>query len=197
VQDTSRSKIKGKMGAAIIPGSDEVYDMNTNRWIKLKEPNVVGNTVGGSWQGVVSSKSKNPDAVYHFYAFMAMEPVSLWNVNWGWTGVDPGVEIHYLPPKGIAKLQDFLDAGWNESDLKFYLDAYYDNFYAETNLPYLRINGTEEYWRALDQNLSECMIGRLSPKEALDRTYKEWNVITDRRGRDAQLKQYQKSIGYK
>ena len=63
--------------------------------------------------------------------------------------------------------------------------------------PYLRINGAEEYWRALDQNLSETMIGRLQPKEALDRTAKEWDAITDRRGRQDQLKQYQQSIGYR
>ena len=170
VQDTSRSKIKGKMGASIIPGSYEVYDMNNNRWVKLDKPNIVGNTTGGSWQGIISSKAENPEVVYSFYAFMATEPVSLWNVNRGWTGVDPGVEIHFLPPRGTAKLQGFLDAGWNESDLKFYLDAYYANFFADVMMPYLRINGAEEYWRALDQNLSETMIGRLKPKAALDRT---------------------------
>lgn len=64
-------------------------------------------------------------------------------------------------------------------------------------LPYLRINGTEEYWRALDQNLSETMIGRLDPKKALERTAKEWDEITDRRGREEQLKQYQEAIGYR
>jgi multiple sugar transport system substrate-binding protein len=197
VQDTSRSKIKGKMGASILPGTNEVYDMNNNRWVKLSKPNVAGNTTGGSWQGVISSKSENPEVVYSFLAFMAVEPVSLWNVNRGWTGVDPGISIHFLPPRGIATLEGFLDAGWNESDLKYYLDAYYDNFFADIMLPYLRINGTEEYWRALDQNLSETMIGRLKPKEALERTAKEWDDITDRRGREAQLKQYQEAIGYR
>lgn len=197
VQDTSRSKIKGKLGASILPGTYEVYDMNKNRWVKLDKPNVAGNTTGGSWQGVISSKSKNPEVVYSFYALMATEPVSLWNVNRGWTGVDPGVSIHFLPPQGTASLEGYLEAEWNESDLKFYLQAYYDNFFAKVMLPYLRINGTEEYWRALDQNLSETMIGRLKPKEALDRTAKEWDQITNRRGRDAQLKQYQQSIGYR
>lgn len=197
VQDTSRSKIKGKMGASILPGTYEVYDMNKNRWVKLSKPNVAGNTTGGSWQGVISSKSENPEVVYSFLAFMAVEPVSLWNVNRGWTGVDPGVSIHFLPPRGVATLEGFLDAGWNESDLKYYLDAYYENFFADIMLPYLRINGTEEYWRALDQNLSETMIGRLKPKEALERTAKEWDEITDRRGREEQLKQYQEAIGYR
>lgn len=197
VQDTSRSKVKGKLGASILPGSYEVYDMNKNAWVKLDKPNVVGNTTGGSWQGVISAKSENPEVVYSLYALMATEPFSLWNVNNGWTGVDPGCSIHFLPPDGTASLPGFLDAGWNESDLKFYLQAYKDNFFAETMEPYLRINGAEEYWRALDQNLSECMIGRLTPKKALDNTAKEWAKITDRRGKEDQLKQYQESISYK
>lgn len=196
VQDVSRSKIKGKLGAAVIPGSNDVYDMNSNKWVKMRKPNIVGNTTGGSWQGVISAKSSNPEAVYSLYALMATEPVSKWNVNRGWTGVDPGVTIHFLPPRGTATLEGYLKEGWNESDLKFYLDAYYNNFYAKTRLPYLRINGTEEYWRALDRNLSETMIGRMNAREALDRTASEWDEITNRRGRAQQLKQYQQSVGY-
>jgi multiple sugar transport system substrate-binding protein len=41
------------------------------------------------------------------------------------------------------------------------------------------------------------MIGRLDPKKALERTAKEWDEITDRRGREEQLKQYQDAIGYR
>ena len=197
VQDETRSKIKGKLGAAVLPGSCDVYDMNRKEWRRLEQPHVVGNTVGGSWHGVVSAKSKNPEVVYSLYALMATEPVSLWNANRGWTGVDPGASIHFLPPDGTASLKGYLDAGWNESDLKFYLKAYHDNFYAKVMMPYLRINGAEEYWRALDQNLSETMIGRMRPKEALDRTAKEWDEITNRRGRQAQLEQYQRSVGYR
>jgi multiple sugar transport system substrate-binding protein len=63
-------------------------------------------------------------------------------------------------------------------------------------MPYIRINGTEEYWRALDQNLSEAMIGRMTPQEALDRTAEAWKGITERRGLDLQLKQYQEAVGY-
>lgn len=196
VQDPARSQIKGKLGASVLPGSREVYNMCTNTWEVLAEPNVVGNTTGGSWHGVISARSPNPEVVYSLYALMATEPVSLWNVNRGWTGVDPGVSIHFLPPRGTASIEGYLAEGWNESDLKFYLDAYYNNFFAETMLPYLRINGAEEYWRALDRNLSEAMVGRLSPREALDRTARAWDEITNRRGRDLQLKQYQESIGF-
>jgi multiple sugar transport system substrate-binding protein len=196
VQDEARSTIKGKLGASLLPGSTEVFNMCTNEWETLAEPNVVGNTTGGSWHGIISSRTPNPEAVYSLYALMATEPVSLWNVNRGWTGVDPGVSIHFLPPQGTASLESYLETGWDESDLNFYLDAYYANFFAETMLPYLRINGAEEYWRALDQNHSEAIIGRISPQEALDRTARAWQEITERRGVELQLQQYQESIGY-
>ena len=197
VQDPDRSLIQGKMGASIVPGSSEVYNMCTGEWETPDEPNVVGNTTGGSWQGIISVNSPNPEAVYSLYALMATEPVSTWNVQRGWTGVDPGVEIHFLPEQGgTASLQGYVDNGWDASDVEFYTQAYFDNFFADTILPYLRINGTEEYWRALDQNLSEAMIGRLDPQEALDRTAQAWEGITERRGFDLQLQQYQEAIGY-
>ncbi len=197
VQDPKRSKIKGKLGASILPGTYDVYDLDKNEWVHFDKPNIVGNTTGGSWQGVISVKSKNPDVVYSLFALMATKPFHIWNVNRGWTGVDPGWITDFLPPDGTADLKGYLDAGWNESDLKFFLKAYHDNFFAKTMLPYLRINGTDEYWRTLDQNLNACMIGKISPEEALNRTAKLWDEITDRRGREAQLKQYQEAIGYK
>lgn len=196
VQDESRSNIKGRIGASILPGTDEVYNMCSEEWETLDEPNVVGNTIGGSWHGVISTVSENPEAVYSLYALMATEPVSLWNVQRGWTGVDPGWSVHFLPPEGNASLEGYLENDWNESDLQFYLEAYHDNFFADTMLPYLRIDGAEEYWRALDQNQNAAMTGEMSPQEALERTADRWREITERRGVDQQLEQYQESIGF-
>jgi multiple sugar transport system substrate-binding protein len=196
VQDTARSKIQGKLGASILPGSTEVYNMCSNAWETLETPNVAGNTTGGSWHGIISSRSLNPEVVYHLYAFMATKPVHLWNIYRGWTGVDPGVSTDFLPPNGTATMEGFKEVGWNESDVEFYTQAYYDNFFAPVMLPYLRINGTEEYWRALDQNLSKAMVGELDPQTALDNTAAAWNEITERRGKDLQLSQYQQSMGY-
>jgi len=38
--------------------------------------------------------------------------------------------------------------------------------------------------------------GQVSPKEALDRTYQDWQKIIDNIGRAKLLKLYQQSIGY-
>lgn len=104
--------------------------------------------------------------------------------------------LYFLPPNGTATLEGYIENGWDASDVEFYTNAYYENFHADTMLPYLRINGTEEYWRALDQNLSEAMIGRLNAQEALDKTAAAWEGTTERCGLEQQLQQYQEATGY-
>ena len=93
-------------------------------------------------------------------------------------------------------MDEYVAAGWDAEDVKTYTQAYYENFYADTILTYLRIPGTFEYWDILDKNLSATMSGELTPQEALDRTAQTWEGITDRLGRDEQLEYYQNAIGY-
>jgi multiple sugar transport system substrate-binding protein len=196
-EDTTRSKIKGKLGASILPGSNDVYDEAAKKWVKLAQPNVVGNTTGGSWHGVISKFSKNPEAVYSFLALLATKSSSMWHAYRGWDGVDPGYKYQFLKPQGDADVKDYVSQGWDANDVKDYTKAYYDNFFAKTFLPYLRIPGTFEYWTALDQNLSAAMSGKKTAQQALDDTAKTFEEVTDRLGRDTQKKLFQEAIGYK
>jgi multiple sugar transport system substrate-binding protein len=196
VQDTSRSKIKGKLGATLIPLADQYWDFEAQAWVDNPDDRKVGNTTGGSWHGVISSFSDNPEAVYSLLALMAIKPVSIWNGNNGWTGVDPGYIYQFLEPVGEAKLEDYVAAGWDAGDVTEYTNAYHENFYAPSILTYLRIPGTFEYWDILDKNLSATMAGQFTAQEALDATAEAWEAVTDRLGRDEQLRLYQEAIGY-
>ena len=75
VQDETRSNIKGKMGASVVPASDTYWDFETQDWVSIPEGRLVGNTVGGSWHGVISAFSENPEATYSMLALMAMKDV--------------------------------------------------------------------------------------------------------------------------
>ncbi|MGD9507675.1 MAG: ABC transporter substrate-binding protein, partial [Geminicoccaceae bacterium] len=70
-------------------------------------------------------------------------------------------------------------------------------FNAPVMLPYMRITGTQEYYDILDSNLSSAMSGAKTPQQALDDTAAAWEQVTDRLGRDKQLKAYQEAIGWK
>jgi multiple sugar transport system substrate-binding protein len=195
-QDTSRSKIQGVCAASILPVSEEYYDHESGEFVKAEDRAPVGNTTGGSWHGVISNFSANPEATYSMLALMAIKPVSLWNAQHGWTGVDPGYSYQFIQPEGEATIEEYEKAGWHPEDVKTYTQAYYDTFYADTMLAYLRIPGSFEYWDILDKNLSAAMSGELSAKEALDNTAASWEQVTDRIGRDSQLEDYQAAIGY-
>ena len=196
-QDESRSKIKGDCASAILPSSSEYWDHENQAWVQTDNPTQVGNTTGGSWHGVVSAFSPNPEAAYSFLALMAVKPVSMWNGQTGWTGVDPGYKYQMLQPEGEATLEEYTEAGWNADDVKDYLAAYYANYNAPTMLTYLRIQGAPEYWDIMDKNLSAAMSGSMSAQEALDATATAWEQITDRLGREQQLEAYQAAIGYR
>jgi multiple sugar transport system substrate-binding protein len=195
-QDETRSNVKGNCAATVLPSSDRYWDMEKGIWVETTKPRFVGNTTGGSWHGVISAVSKHKEAAYSFLALMATKPVSLWNGQHGWTGVDPGFYYQFLKPEGEAKLADYIKAGWNKADVTDYLNAFYRNYTAPTMLTYLRIRGTQEYWSELDSEVGAALGGRKSARQALDDTAAAWEAITDRLGRDQQLRAYQAAIGY-
>jgi multiple sugar transport system substrate-binding protein len=196
-QDKARSKIQGDCSAAMLPASTELYDMTKKEFVKVDNPVAVGNTTGGSWQGVISNFSANPEAVYSFLSLMAIPPVSKLMATYGWDGVDPGYSYQFLTSQGgTATIDDYVKAGWAASDAESYTQAYHDNFYAKTMLTYLRIPGTFEYWDILDKNLSAVMSGSKTAKQGLDDTAAAWEGVTDRIGREKQLEDYRAAIGY-
>jgi len=195
-QDPAPSRVQGKCGAAMLPGSNRHWDRAANQWVDTPDPQPVGNTTGGSWHGVISNASKQPEAAYAFLSLMAIPPVSSWNAQHGWTGVNPGFSYQFLPPAGTAQEADYIEAGWDKADVEDYLRAYHATFTAPTMLPYLRIRGTPEYWSVLDSELAAAMGRRKTPAEALDDVAAAWEKITDRLGRQRQLELHRAAIGY-
>jgi len=190
------SKVKGNIGTAPLPGTGEYYNIAQRRWVKTAQPNVVGNTTGGSWAGVISKYSKAPEATYYLLALMATQEKSQVYAVRGWDGIDPGRTYHFLPPDGGAKIETYLNAGWNEVDVRNYLHAYFENFSNKLQFPYLRIPGAFSYWQALDVHLVEAVGGQLSPEAALKAANIDFEEITIRLGRDQQRRAYRASLGF-
>ncbi|NLJ24807.1 MAG: extracellular solute-binding protein [Firmicutes bacterium] len=196
-QDTRSSSIRGKQGVVAIPGSSEVYDLEAKQWSKMEPPNKVANESGASWSPVISKFSKNPDLVAYFCSLLATPGINHWNVLVGWTGVDPGTRYDFLPPFGKASVEDYVQTGYDAEDMTEFLSAYYELWFEyPLNIPYLRIPGTADYIESLDIHISEALSDQVSVEEALNRTARDWDRITDRLGRKEQLKLYQEAIGY-
>jgi multiple sugar transport system substrate-binding protein len=197
VQDPTQSQVQGLLGARGIPGTKTPYDRETGQFLDLEEPNMVGNQVGCSWHPVISKYAEDPELAYYFMAWQATPQINHWNVAYGWTGIDPGTTYDWFPPYGTATIEEYVAGGYDAGDAEQFIGAYQDNFY---NYPifqnYMRIPGTPEMQEVWDVHLSEAVTGQVSPQEALDRTYDDWNRIIDDYGREYLLGLYQESIGY-
>lgn len=190
------SQVKGKTGAAPVPGTHEYYDIAQGRWIKTEALNRVGNTTGASWAGVISKYSKVPEATYFLLALLATKEKSQVYAARGWDGTDPGRRFHFLPPEGTGSLEPYLRAGWDEADVREYLSAFQRTFSDRQQFPYLRIPGAYSYWLALDLHLVEAASGQLSPAAALEATAVDFEEITIRLGRSRQREAYRTSLGF-
>jgi multiple sugar transport system substrate-binding protein len=178
-----------------MPGTMEYYNPTSGEWVATETPNKVGNTTGGSWAGVISKFSDAPDCTYYLLSLMAHPDKSFIYAARGWDGVDPGRFSHMLPPNGTATIDAYVQAGWDAADAEAYTNAYYENFNADLQFPYLRIPGAFEYWTALDVRLSEAATGQLSPEEAVAALAEDFDAITQRLGADVQLESYKASLG--
>jgi len=190
------SRVRGKTGAAPMPGTHEYYDIARARWVKTEGVNRVGNTTGASWAGVISRYSKAPEATYFLLALLASKEKSMVYAARGSDGIDPGRRFHFLPPEGSGSLEPYLAAGWDEADVRDYLSAFHRSFSDKQQFPYLRIPGTYSYWLALDLHLVEAAGGQLSPAAALRATAVDFEEITIRLGRERQREAYRTSLGF-
>jgi hypothetical protein len=96
--------------------------------------------------------------------------------------------------RALTGLEEWVQQGWNADDATAYMQGYYDNLALQAQEEYLRIPGAAEYWHELDVRVSAVLAGQTSAKAALDDTYKAWEQITERFGREGQKKLYQASF---
>jgi ABC-type glycerol-3-phosphate transport system substrate-binding protein len=115
--------------------------------------------------------------------------------------VDPG-KIYDFPPEvsdgqGTGSVQAYIRQGFDRQDALDWLSAYWQNYYKmDAWQEYLRIPGAPELINSLDLHLSQALVGKETPKQALDAVAKEWNEIVNKLGRDKLRRAYQESIGY-
>jgi multiple sugar transport system substrate-binding protein len=129
---------------------------------------------------MVSRYSKHPEAAY-------------WFLQW-FTGPEVGSRV-------VADPDGFWDP-FRPSQLKHsriiakygepYLRVTMEN--AKIAVPMLPLQGNREYFDALDVSLQEAFHGRLSPEDAMKRTARAWDRITDDIGRQRQIEAWKNVV---
>ncbi len=186
----------GKIGAAALPGAMSYVDPKTGAETKVDAPNVVGNTTGDSWAGVVMASAPDPGLAYYLFALLATEPKQRFLAARVTDRVNPGHGYQIPPPSGSGDIADYTAQGWDRQDAADYTTALASNFTDKSQLPLLRIPGAERYLAALDQRLADFLSDRVgSAADALKQAADDWDKITDDLDRETQRLSYLTMLG--
>lgn len=173
-QDPSTSKIIGKSGSALAPGAKITVG---GKQILLKAAN---NPV--NWIGIVSNYSKYPELGYLFWQWVVSPVIGAESVSR--VGImDIFRECWFRPP-----YRDTFEKAYTPQFLDVFADCVAHSF------PDLMIKGSSEYLDKLTKNINAACVKAKTAKAAMDDTVKDWEAVTDRLGRDAQLEAWKSFI---
>ena len=182
-QDPTVSKIRGKLGYFILPGSTEVYNYKTKKWDHFSTPSHAPYLGWGGWHGSVTATSKIQDAAWDFLNFLDSTRNALVAVTTAGTARNPYREDQFDP-------KPWIDGPMHYDDPKPYLDTIHASFYNKNTQFDLRIPGGGQYFNSLDKWIQLALSGSMSAERALTHCASEWERITDQFGRDSQREFY-------
>jgi multiple sugar transport system substrate-binding protein len=160
-QNAQGTVVKGKVLSCVVPGST-VKGKLVRRSVQPAGTNYM-----------VSKFSKHPEAAY-------------WFLQW-FTGPEVGNRAvadrdGFWEPFRVGQEKDKnIVARFGEQFMKVTLEN------AKIAIPMIPLQGNREYFDALDVNLQEAYHGRISPEDAMKRTARQWEKITDDIGRKKQV----------
>jgi multiple sugar transport system substrate-binding protein len=172
-EDPEASVIKGKVGTGRVPGTKAADGTVIHRSMMP-----VGRVIA------VAKDSANKEAAYWVAKHISYDR-SLDDVATMLTGLDPYRTSHFANPKAFTM---FADEATAASYLKGVEAAMADGY------PEIFIPGSAAYTDALDLHVQKALTGEEKPMDALNAAAAEWEAITDKMGRDNQIKLWKQAL---
>ena len=199
--DAATSKVIGKWGASIMPGSKQVLNWTSGKLEDCngeKCPNAIDGVnhapfaAFGGWSGGVNAhaQDKVKDAAYAFFSYMSQPAQSNIDVTIGKTGFNP----YRLSQLNFN--DDWKNANMAESEAKIYLGAIQESANSPNMILDLRIPQNQKYQQVvLDEALSRFLAGEIDMDTAVSTIETGWNELNDEIGKDGQLEIYRNTLG--
>jgi multiple sugar transport system substrate-binding protein len=202
--DPKASVVKGKTGFALTPGSEEVFNPDSQSWESAADINYAPLLAWNGWvAGVpVSTPDEKVQAAWDFISYMSSREISMKSCLTPASGVNPYRQFHlsnvsaWVEGSAFQKEND-IPAGFpSDADASQYLETVRSCFEHPNVVLDLRVPGTFDYFDALDKGVSAVVAGNESAQDGLDGVAEEWNAITERLGgSEKQLEFYRASLG--
>jgi len=199
--DPNQSKVMGKWGAAIMPGSTEVLNWETRELEACSAetcPHAIDGVnhapfaAFGGWGGGINAAAdpKVKDAAYAYFSFMTQPAQSNTDVTMGGTGFNP------YRTSQLAYGDLWKDAGMTEEEAEVYLGAINASMSSPNMILDLRIPQNQRYQQVvLDEAISRFLSGEIDAEATVDAVATGWEELNDEIGREEQLEFYRATIG--
>jgi multiple sugar transport system substrate-binding protein len=199
--DPTTSKVQDKVGAVILPGTNQVLDRASGKLAQCTAelcPYAVDGinhapfAAFGGWSGAVNAAKdqKTKDAAYDFLSYMSQPEQANVDVTIGKTGFNP------YRTSQFENLDLWLKAGMSKDAAENYLGAIKDSLNSPNMVLDLRVPQNQRYEQiVLDTTVARLLAGEINVDQAAEEIETGWNEITEELGQDAQLKAYQATLG--
>lgn len=162
--NSRRSSMRGRMVYGPTPGGqvgEELLEIPYFNW---------------GWSFVISAASTQKELAYLFALFAVTPAMSTLAVRQPDGFFDPFRNEHYSD-RGV-------EAAYSKSFLEVHRAA------LKGAIPDFYLKGQSEYFQTLGRGLDKALQGEVSPKMALTRVAKQWQLITSRVGRERQIQRW-------
>ncbi len=199
--DPANSKVIGKWGASIMPGSTEVVNWETGELEACTPDNCPHAIDGvnhapfaafGGWGGGINAAAddKVKEAAFAYFSYMTQPAQSNQDVTVGITGFNP-YRTSQLTYSDLWK-----NAGMSEEEAEVYLGAINDSMNSPNMILDLRIPQNQKYQQVvLDEAISRFLAGEIDKEATVQAVAGGWNELNDEIGVDEQLEIYRATIG--
>ncbi len=197
--DPKTSKVNGKVGSVITPGSRMVLDRDTGKLVPCTTqtcPYAIGGVnhapfaAFGGWSCAINKAARPQvkDAAFAFCAYVSAPPRSRVDVTLGITGFNPYRRSHF-------GLDLWVKSGMTRPMAESYIGAIRQSLQSPNMVLDLRIPQNAYYEGVvLDTALAEFLAGQLTAAQTMKQIEDGWNKKTDELGRAKMLGAYRASL---
>jgi len=191
--NTSDTSVIGKVvDFDILPASDDVYNFRKAAWEKLASgPNQAPNMAYLGW-GIYVMKRVDSDAKRHKAAWSAAAHLGGKDLSM-WTAAYPSGFQPYR--KSHTNLDLWVMAGYDRKYIGSYMKSQSDSYNHPNSAIEPRIPGIFQYYSIAEDELQKTFAGKQTAQQGADNVAAAWDKLTDKLGRENQVKYYRIAMG--
>ena len=176
----------------ILPGSPDVYNFRKKAWEKLPSgPNRAPNMAYLGW-GIYVMKTVDADPLRHKAAWSAAAHLGGKDLSM-WTAAYPSGFQPYR--KSHTNLALWELAGYEHKYIESYMNSQSTSYNHPNSAIEPRIPGIFQYYSIAEDELQRTFAGKQSAQQGGDNIAAAWEKLTDKLGRENQVKYYRIAMG--